>query len=377
MKTMNKRHNDDGSLGSKIYAGCLYSCLAVYTLVFLFGRWFLPPEGQWCPYSNTTGQQHHYNNPDYNYHPCHRYRTPYLLYLHLQEVEFAQRMIFSVLLGGIIGFERRASERPAGIRTMSMVCLGSCFFSMTGQLAFHSSTMRWDAARVAAAVPSGVGFLGAGLIWKGSATALKNIDGEVVKSTSQSVHGMTTAASVWLSAAVGVAVGGGHRLYIVSIYGVSLVILVLRFGPQIYFAKDSDSMQDFDDEVVSELDWESFTDDSSQGLSHSGDDHEVNDLEYRHESTMWGSSNEVTYSYQANTHGNITKKADEPQELRRSSSSLSRHSSAPNIMLMASYEVPIVDQPREKQKNKGSKLTRSPGRKGRGESNMLKLSFHG
>ena len=47
--------------------------------------------------------------------------------------------------------------------------------------------MRWDAARVAAAVPSGVGFLGAGLIWKGSATALKNIDGEVVKSTSQSV----------------------------------------------------------------------------------------------------------------------------------------------------------------------------------------------
>ena len=140
-----------------------------------------------------------------------------LLWLHLQEIEFAQRMILAVLLGGVIGFERRASERPAGIRTMSMVCLGSCFFSMTGQLAFKSSTMGWDAARVAAAVPSGVGFLGAGLIWKGSTTtSTVNAYGErLTVSSSQSVHGLTTSASVWLSAAVGVAVSGGRRLYLV------------------------------------------------------------------------------------------------------------------------------------------------------------------
>lgn len=99
---------------------------------------------------------------------------------------------------------------------------------MASQLAFKSSTMGWDAARVAAAVPSGVGFLGAGLIWKGNTTQTKTVDGAVVKSTSQEVHGLTTAASVWLSAAVGVAVGGGRRLYIVSVYGVALVILVLR-----------------------------------------------------------------------------------------------------------------------------------------------------
>jgi len=134
----------------------------------------------------------------------------------LQEIEFAQRMILAVLLGGVIGFERRASERPAGIRTMSMVCLGSCFFSMTGQLAFKSSTMGWDAARVAAAVPSGVGFLGAGLIWKGSTTtSTVNAYGERLTVSSQSVHGLTTSASVWLSAAVGVAVSGGRRLYLV------------------------------------------------------------------------------------------------------------------------------------------------------------------
>jgi len=57
---------------------------------------------------------HHYNNPDYNYHPCQRYRTHRLMFLNLQEIAFAQRMILSVVLGGVIGFERRASERPAG-----------------------------------------------------------------------------------------------------------------------------------------------------------------------------------------------------------------------------------------------------------------------
>lgn len=161
----------------------MFTVLIIYTAVFLFGRVrvfrlslfpciglkiicthflhivlstphihgiqsFLPPQEQWCPYPTNTLQSIRYTNPDYNYHPCYKYRTPHLLYLHLQEVEFAQRMLFSLLLGGIIGFERRASERPAGIRTMCMVCLGSCFFSMTSQLAFRSSTMGWDAARV-------------------------------------------------------------------------------------------------------------------------------------------------------------------------------------------------------------------------------------
>eukprot|EP00571_Detonula_confervacea_P014880 CAMPEP_0172304652 /NCGR_PEP_ID=MMETSP1058-20130122/6038_1 /TAXON_ID=83371 /ORGANISM="Detonula confervacea, Strain CCMP 353" /LENGTH=208 /DNA_ID=CAMNT_0013015979 /DNA_START=377 /DNA_END=1003 /DNA_ORIENTATION=+ len=208
--------------------------------------------------------------------------------------------------------------------------------------------MGWDAARVAAAVPSGVGFLGAGLIWKGSTTtSLKNIDGEVVKSTSQSVHGLTTAASVWLSAAVGVAVSGGSRLYIVSIYGVAFVILILRLGPQMYFAKDSESFQDFDDEVDSEIDWESVTEGSSQDRSYS-DDQEDNNLEYHDESTAWGIAN------------------DSP----RRKSSLFRHASAPNIKMMT-YEIPIVDHEKDKQ------TARQAARRGRGTANMLKLSFHG
>jgi uncharacterized membrane protein YhiD involved in acid resistance len=95
---------------------------------------------------------------------------------------------------------------------MGLVSLGACFFTISSIMAFKSSTMGWDASRVTAALPSGVGFLGAALIWKGSV-----IEGD--EETHQ-VHGLTTAASLWLSAAIGV--GAGGALYVVSIYSVRL-----------------------------------------------------------------------------------------------------------------------------------------------------------
>lgn len=106
-----------------------------------------------------------YENPDYDNSPCHTSRLPYLLYLTLEECDLSRRMASSVLFGGFIGYERRASDRPAGIRTMALVALGSCFFTLSSQLAFRDSPMTWDSSRVSAAIPSGVGFLGAGLIW--------------------------------------------------------------------------------------------------------------------------------------------------------------------------------------------------------------------
>ena len=106
-----------------IYDCNVYQCLVswynfvpisdLHSLWYVF-QYLLPPKEEWCPYSNMSRNIHHYNNPDYNYHPCQRYRTHRLMFLNLQEIEFAQRMILSVLLGGVIGFERRASERPAG-----------------------------------------------------------------------------------------------------------------------------------------------------------------------------------------------------------------------------------------------------------------------
>ena len=90
---------------------------------------------------------------------------------------------------------------------MRLVSLGACFFTTSSMMAFKSSMMGWDASRVASALPSGVGFLGGALIWKGSVF--------VEEQEMQQVHGLTTAASLWLSAAVGVSVGGA--LYLVTI----------------------------------------------------------------------------------------------------------------------------------------------------------------
>lgn len=134
-----------------------------------------------------SGEESKYENPDYNDSPCHTMRIPFLFYLTLEECDLSRRMATSVLLGGLIGYERRASDRPAGIRTMSLVSLGSCFFTISSQLAFRDSPMTWDSSRVTAAIPSGVGFLGAGLIWKGSLS--DGSGGEV-----HQVHGITTAA---------------------------------------------------------------------------------------------------------------------------------------------------------------------------------------
>jgi len=83
--------------------------------------------------------------------------------------------------------------------------------------------MTWDAARVSAAIPSGVGFLGAGLIFK---NAEKNEFGD----TEHTVHGITTAISLWISAAVGIACGG--ELYFAASYTVGVMMLLLRFGPR-------------------------------------------------------------------------------------------------------------------------------------------------
>ena len=80
--------------------------------------------------------------------------------------------------------------------------------------------MQWDAARVAAQVPSGIGFLGAGLIWKGM------VDGESV----HQVRGLTTAASIWMSAAVGLCFGCG--LFFPGCFCTATVMVVLKYGPR-------------------------------------------------------------------------------------------------------------------------------------------------
>jgi putative Mg2+ transporter-C (MgtC) family protein len=160
-----------------------------------------------------------YENPAYDGSRCPHIRYLILMGLTKEECTFGRRLVASILLGGLIGWERRQADRPAGIRTMSLVSLGSCLFTITSTFAFIHGPMNWDASRVSAAIPSGVGFLGAGLIFK-----------KTEKDSSLVVHGLTTAASVWISAAVGIACGG--EMYFAASFGVAIMMLLLRFGPR-------------------------------------------------------------------------------------------------------------------------------------------------
>lgn len=117
------------------------------------------------------------------------------------------RLVIAGLLGGLIGFEREIRAKEAGVRTHFIVALGSALFMIISQFAF---TGRFDAARVAAQVVSGIGFIGAGVI-----IFQKNV-----------VRGVTTAAGLWVAAAVGLACGAG--MFTVAVAASLLTILCLE-----------------------------------------------------------------------------------------------------------------------------------------------------
>ena len=108
----------------------------------------------------------------------------------------AAAVLCAVLLCGLIGFEREARRKDAGIRTHILVGLGSCLFTMVsieGVPMLLGQGVTWDASRIAAQVVTGIGFLGAGVICFANDT----------------VRGLTTACAIWIAAAVGVACGAG------------------------------------------------------------------------------------------------------------------------------------------------------------------------
>ncbi len=133
------------------------------------------------------------------------------------------RLLVSVLFAGIIGIDRAYKHRPAGLRTHILVCLGACIIAMIQQnIGFNALEMarqypevkgvlRADDARLIAQVVSGIGFLGAGTI--------------IVEH--HSIRGLTTAASLWVVACIGLAVGMGD--YIIAIAGFLVVYAVLGF----------------------------------------------------------------------------------------------------------------------------------------------------
>ncbi|CAH0368592.1 unnamed protein product [Pelagomonas calceolata] len=126
------------------------------------------------------------------------------------QLQMCWRLVVAAASGSALGFERigrgRATKRdsPVGVRTMALVSMGSACFTCAGLLIKNG-----DAARVAAAAATGVGFLGAG----------------VITTSNGIVSGLTTAASIWMAAALGVAAGAGLSLFVAMATGSAMVVL--------------------------------------------------------------------------------------------------------------------------------------------------------
>lgn len=114
----------------------------------------------------------------------------------VSNLELIIRLLLSAVVGGLIGMEREASNRPAGLRTHILVTIGSALVMLVSTQGFSSMEYGGDPARLAAQVVSGIGFLGAGTIVKNG----------------NDIKGLTTAASLWVCGGLGLAIGGGYYL---------------------------------------------------------------------------------------------------------------------------------------------------------------------
>ena len=126
----------------------------------------------------------------------------------IPDVELIRRLLTAALLGAVLGFEREIRQKSAGLRTNILIAVGAALFTlMSVELAGPGG----DSGRIAAQIVTGIGFLGAGAILR----------------TDSGIHGLTTAATVWVNAAVGAAVGGGsyHLAFIAT--GVTIAALLV------------------------------------------------------------------------------------------------------------------------------------------------------
>src|SRR5882762_763277 len=120
--------------------------------------------------------------------------------------ELIGKLLLSVLIGGAIGAEREYRSKSAGFRTLTLICLGATLFTILSQLISGH-----EPERIASNVGVGIGFVGAGVIFKGDPHS--------------KVSGITTAAMIWVTAALGMAIGAGFLL--LSVFACGLVLLIL------------------------------------------------------------------------------------------------------------------------------------------------------
>lgn len=128
-------------------------------------------------------------------------------------LEIFYQLVLALALGGLIGLEREIKRREAGLQTYSLVALGSCLFTIVGfelfDFFFTKSGVSFDPSRVIQAVAVGIGFIGAGVIFQRGV----------------GIAGLTTAAGLWVTAAIGVVVG--VKLYILAVVATLLALFIL------------------------------------------------------------------------------------------------------------------------------------------------------
>ena len=146
--------------------------------------------------------------------------------MHIQDYEIALRLFLACVFGGIVGLERERNDSPAGFRTHILVCLGSALIMILSMYAFSNfTTVNKDPARLAAQVVSGIGFLGAGTILRDRT----------------SIRGLTTAASLWVVSAIGLATGAGY--YFSAAFVTLLVFLTLERIVENIFFRNSQTLK--------------------------------------------------------------------------------------------------------------------------------------
>jgi len=123
------------------------------------------------------------------------------------QVELVARLALGLILGAMIGFERELHRQPAGFRTHSLVAVGAALFTIISAYGFTGVAV--DPTRIAAQIVSGIGFIGAGTILQHRGN----------------VRGLTTAASLWSVAAIGMAAGAG--MIVIAVIGTALILIVL------------------------------------------------------------------------------------------------------------------------------------------------------
>jgi putative Mg2+ transporter-C (MgtC) family protein len=146
------------------------------------------------------------------------------MYFDLDQTDIILRIGLALLLGGILGLERQRKDKPAGLRTYGLVCEGAALFMMgsilIGQEVHEDWGTPYDPSRIGSTIVQGIGFLAAGVIF----------------SSQGRIQGLTTAAGIWVTAAVGLLVGAGFFLIsAVAVVATLVYLLVTDFLERRYF----------------------------------------------------------------------------------------------------------------------------------------------